>query len=226
MDLTNITAEDFEIVAADIMNNYLLKAGETEFIICELEFYLKSDEHPDPYVHCDPDQLTVGKWYFHKRGGTYRGGTFKGLDITFGEGVYGGILIRAMQPYGAPFVEGPCNCVHAIMHATGHQTVANLTSAIKAEPDYTVFDSKVLRLVHCTRRHYSPVIIEPRNSTVYMSKRVGLNPTKAPVYAEAPYRYVTFPERIKKQRADIRAGMREHHGLTDDEIKALFEKRW
>ncbi len=38
----------------------------------------------DPFSHCDAMQQTCAQWYFHKTGGKYRGGTYKGLDVTFG----------------------------------------------------------------------------------------------------------------------------------------------
>lgn len=89
--------------------------------IAELEFYYNTAVFPDPYPHGDELQRTAGQWcgarqfhpspliatcgnrsvhfcrYFHRTGGTYRSGTFKGLDITIGtdEKNYGGILIRS-----------------------------------------------------------------------------------------------------------------------------------
>jgi hypothetical protein len=38
----------------------------------------------DPFSHCDAMQQTCAQWYFHKTGGKYRSGTYKGLDVTFG----------------------------------------------------------------------------------------------------------------------------------------------
>ncbi|KXS19038.1 hypothetical protein M427DRAFT_181607 [Gonapodya prolifera JEL478] len=95
------------------------------FRLAELEFYLhREPDHPDPFSHRHPDQRSRGRWYFHKLGGSYRGGTWKGLDITFGgrqgstesgsdgsdgaggtkeedgNDTFGGLLIRALEPYG------------------------------------------------------------------------------------------------------------------------------
>jgi len=39
----------------------------------------------DPFTHKDPLQQTCGQWYFHKIGAQYKGGTYKGLDLTFGD---------------------------------------------------------------------------------------------------------------------------------------------
>lgn len=66
-------------------------------------------------------QKNLGQWYFHKFGKSYKSGTYKGLDITFGKGsiAHGGILIRAISQLDPPpvneFIEGPCNCVNKIL---------------------------------------------------------------------------------------------------------------
>ena len=68
-----------------------LRVNDRSVDLCEIEFYLHGDDHPDPFVHRDPMQRSFGRWYFHRVGENYRGGTFKGLDITFGsDGYYGG----------------------------------------------------------------------------------------------------------------------------------------
>src|SRR5687768_6144859 len=90
------TAENFEGYADGIMNGCVITIGGEWHRILELEFYLHNAEHPDPYVHRNPQQLTVGQWYFHRTGNSYKGGTYKGLDITFGADSYGGILIRTL----------------------------------------------------------------------------------------------------------------------------------
>ncbi|KAJ3085695.1 hypothetical protein HK102_013922 [Quaeritorhiza haematococci] len=95
--------------------------------LSEIEFYFYDKcHHPDPFTHKQPQQLTRAQWYFHKQGNSYRGGTWKGLDITFGrsapssqlqgtqaktqidngkdkssqQNVYGGILLRGMEYVG------------------------------------------------------------------------------------------------------------------------------
>lgn len=209
---SNIPADEFENVATDLLNNYAINANGVIFRLVELEFYLKSDDHPDPYVHCDPDQLSVGRWYFHKRGGSYKGGTFKGLDITFGDGVFGGILIRAMMTDTGQVIEGPCNCVNAILRVCGCENIPALVDMF--QPDYDVFNCNILRL------HRGA----PTDYTAWCSKRVGLNPARNIQYADAPYRYISIPRLIKKMRGDIVAGMITHHGLTETQAKEMFKK--
>src|SRR5689334_5352605 len=77
----------------------------------ELEMYWNGLAHGDPFTHGDPVQRQLGAWYFHRSGGRYRGGTYKGLDIAFGNPeAFGGILIRGLEREGdAPaLIDGPC----------------------------------------------------------------------------------------------------------------------
>ncbi|KAA1466622.1 hypothetical protein DENSPDRAFT_46333 [Dentipellis sp. KUC8613] len=71
-----------------------------EYELLELEFYLRmGDHHEDPYTHGSDEQRFSGQWYFHRAGRNnasktssktpaispgYRGGSRKGLDLTFG----------------------------------------------------------------------------------------------------------------------------------------------
>ena len=66
--------------------------------MCEIEFYLNTKEHQDTFTHGDQMQHENAKWYFHKVGGTYKSGSYKGLDLSFGKhSAIGGILIRALM---------------------------------------------------------------------------------------------------------------------------------
>jgi len=55
-----------------------------KYRLAEIEYYLKGGKHEDTFAHCSPDQAGFEEWYFHKQKGTYKGGTYKGLDLTFG----------------------------------------------------------------------------------------------------------------------------------------------
>ncbi|KAI0684964.1 hypothetical protein BC835DRAFT_1386837 [Cytidiella melzeri] len=72
----------------------------TDYELLEIEFYLwKAGSHEDPFTHGSEEQQHSGNWYFHRAptrtagppqqktataAGGYRGGTRKGLDLTFG----------------------------------------------------------------------------------------------------------------------------------------------
>ena len=85
IDYKNITQNLIKQIARTILSNYVLVANASTYRIMEIEFYVHGSNHLDTYTHGNPDQLTYGKWYFHKFAtGSYKGGTFKGLDITLG----------------------------------------------------------------------------------------------------------------------------------------------
>ena len=84
-------AAKFEDLANELMNRMILRSGQSDFRIAELEFYYHDSKlHPDPYVHRNERQKLDGAFYFHG----------SGIDITFGAGeegeVYGGALIRSL----------------------------------------------------------------------------------------------------------------------------------
>lgn len=128
------------LVVLDTNNNI------QRFQLIEIEFYLyDSIQHPDPYSHRRPIQLqTCGYWYFHSMGlkeSSYKGGSYKGIDLTFGEEsiIFGGILFRSMislkQPYD--FIEGPSKLVDRLLQVAEKSNIAELVkSCICTVPGY------------------------------------------------------------------------------------------
>lgn len=121
-----------EDLARRLMFEYRLNIAGEIWTITELEGYLyDKNGHPDEFVHRDPQQLEMNTWYFHRRGRTYKGGTFKGLDMTFGEKdlqIYFGMLIRAIDsPQG--LIEGPCNVVDYMLYKTQKGTIKGLVTS-------------------------------------------------------------------------------------------------
>lgn len=213
-------AEEFDLIANKILNGTSLivrgPARDHEFRIIEIEFYLHSAEHPDPFVHQSADQLDVGRWYFHKTGGSYRGGTFKGLDITFALGKYGGILIRSLEQLGGELVEGPSLCVDKILEMSEFPSVASLADAVDHVDAWVWSENSPIYLKE----------IPGEIHEIYTSARVGLNINKSPDFAAMPYRYISASriKSIKKSRTSVVAGLREFHGLTAEEIKKIYKK--
>jgi 3-methyladenine DNA glycosylase Mpg len=99
-------AMDFERIATELMNDWVVQINLKRYRIAEVEFYFKSDKHLDPYSHEHPLQKEMGKWYFHG----------SGIDITFGNNNYhGGILLRAIYDIEMKrFIYGPLNTVAEI----------------------------------------------------------------------------------------------------------------
>ena len=107
-------------LARFLLERAALRCGGARFRIEEVELYLHAEGHPDPFVHCHPRQRTSGRWYFHRRGAGYRGGSFKGLDLTFGPpDTFGGALIRTLRRDDGRRFCGPSLSVDALLAAAG-----------------------------------------------------------------------------------------------------------
>jgi hypothetical protein len=156
----------------------------------EIEVYYRGGAHDDPFVHGDPRQSTFGQWYFHRTGGTLRGGTFKGLDLTFGgPGVAAGILVRGVSDANGVRIHGPCRVVHHLLACCGVQTVAELDARwhAGAEPDPAEDGPSFLTVEGVARA-----------VAVYASPRVGLTLKRGDTPARRdflarPYRFSTQP---------------------------------
>jgi hypothetical protein len=164
----------FVQIANELLNNYIIQVGNTQFRINEIEFYLKHDLHLDYFTHCDSMQQSNCDWYIHRTGGSYRSGTFKGIDITFGsyaKEVFGGILIRTIENLETGEVfEGPCVCVDRfmmVMMELETKTIDEFAS-ILAKNKFDIFTSAL-----------SIKQLSLDNKKVYRSPRVGLTLKKS-----------------------------------------------
>ena len=61
-----------------LRDTVLVIAGEP-FHLIELEAYVRTSSaaHPDPFTHDDPIQRSFGRFYFHRVGKGYKGGSYK-----------------------------------------------------------------------------------------------------------------------------------------------------
>lgn len=87
----NSVEERFNSLTNLLMNYFFLAVGKNTYRITECEIYYMDQDHSDPYVHGEQEQLTTGHLYLNKVGG---------LDITFGNPdipVFAGILIRGIR---------------------------------------------------------------------------------------------------------------------------------
>ncbi len=102
----------------------LMVAGEAHRLT-EIEMYYHGGWHLDPFSHRDPVTKATGPWYFHRTHGVYRGGSFKGVDLTFGgTEAFGGILIRGVEREDGVLVDGPSLLVDYLLGRSGKATVA------------------------------------------------------------------------------------------------------
>lgn len=174
-----------------------LVANGVPLRIIEVEAYYHGPGHDDPFAHRDPVQLTPSRWYFHRTGGAYRGGSFKGLDVAFGNrdlNAYGGMLIRGVELPDGRVIDGPSLTVDHLLKTTGCRTVAELDSA---HGERLAWEPGVLQLVASPGSCHGPTT---------QSLRVGLSLKKrqytpegpAFPYLFRPYRYLSEPQRTAK----------------------------
>lgn len=214
----------FAALAAKLLNEVdLLIAGEP-YRLAELEAYYYGPDHPDPFTHRDPVQYHTGRWYFHRTAGEHRGGSFKGVDLTFGDGqAMFGVLIRTIIAADGTMIDGPSLTVDHILAKTGFSTVP----ALDAEIGTRKFWNKS-----------SPLAVRPaetsRDAEVLHTARVGLTLKRsrgkpdAPKYVMLPYRYVSEPRRITKGKPHMALALYQQgkdtaaiHELTGVPRKAI-----
>jgi hypothetical protein len=196
LDYGTLDNTKFDEIADSLMNNHVLIIGKKRFRIAEIEFYLKSDLHNDQYTHSNDDQMVSNVFYFHKfKTGTYKGGTFKGMDISMGDGdtkTFFGILIRSIYHIKSDtLIEGPCKVVDKILELNKSDHLNNFTggkllSIYDNEHDFILRKKKDLD-----------------QCELYYGPRIGLS-NKYPDYQKLNYRYTIFPKMIKKQKSTFK----------------------
>ena len=165
-----------------LLNQCKLVVDGNEHELIELELYLHSKQHPDPFVHMNEQQMNFGTWYFHKGGkrldSNFRGGTFKGLDIIFGsktDNIYAGILIRSLCDKNNKLIEGSCNCVNHILSLVNKDN--DIPGFIKNHcNDLSIFnDSKNELYIKGLTSDMNISGLTSNNSIIFCCPRVGLS---------------------------------------------------
>lgn len=129
--------------AEALLNRWDLWIGGQRHCLVEIEAYVHGPTHQDPYTHGDEGQNCCGVWYFHRHGGSFKAGSFKGLDLACGDGargVHAGLLIRSVAPLegsppalAAPVTEGPCLVVDRILALNGKKSIADFVAGRAAK---------------------------------------------------------------------------------------------
>ncbi|KDQ14155.1 hypothetical protein BOTBODRAFT_159695 [Botryobasidium botryosum FD-172 SS1] len=216
-------SERFEKIASALFHKYRLHlttaSSKEEYEILELEFYLQIEGvHEDPFCHGTNEQTVAGNWYFHRAprrstavpakpksslpkptaAGGYRGGTRKGLDLTFGNAVNspgpnptpaarspaasptrGGILLRSIRRASdKSVISGPSLLVDEILKRSGANNISQLvdikwsgyTSAFFPAPTSDTPAYPTLRLAPYAQAKF-PAPPPP----IYCSPRIGLD---------------------------------------------------
>jgi hypothetical protein len=200
----HVTADEhfdpwFEQLAGKLLNDTDFVVGGAAYRFAELEIYYHGTGHADLFAHRDPVQLENGRWYFHRTRGEYRGGSFKGLDLAFGDGkAHFGILIRTIVASEGTVLDGPCVTVDHLLARTKAKTVAALDGLINARK---IWDATAPLSIRASAK--------PREAAVYRSSRVGLSLKKAhgkpdaPRFVARPYRFLTEPRDIAKGKVHL-----------------------
>lgn len=182
---------NFDDLAEKFLNKTILQNGNRKYRICEIEFYLYSSEHKDQYTHCYEEQLGTNGWYFHKHGKSYKEGTYKGLDITLGDGknTYLGILIRSIMSDKGNLIEGPCRCVNELIFP-----------CVKVSEFMRDFPFQI----SCYRNSKKIELVPEKlqREKIYQGKRIGLS-DKYPEWRIKKYRYLIYKNLIRKSKGDL-----------------------
>ena len=185
---------DFEKKANEIINKKILIVNGQKFRFHEIEFYYYSKKHLDVSCHKNEMQMSNDQWYFHRMGKKkedgYKGGTYKGLDMTIGSEKnknYGGILIRTIQDCDTEeIIEGPCKCVNKILEICKKTSIKELVDTISLN----IYDNDMLYIEEDKKL---------KKKKIKTGTRVGLTLAKKDMdkWIFQPYRYLT--KYVKKE---------------------------
>ena len=200
-DLTAPTRIDawFAAIAERLLNGTELFIARQAYRFLEIEFYLFGLDHEDPFTHHHTNQYHCGHWHFHRTGGSYRGGSFKGIDLTFGNGKSsGGILLRSVAGPDGSVIAGPSLCVDHLLHALRVDRVAELDRLLNNRGAFDADNPLSLRPMER---------VEQRE--LLCTARVGLSLKKAKTgdertrYLMRPYRYLNESRAVRKGKPQI-----------------------
>lgn len=205
-----------EDIARLVLTRTVWHMGAKPHRFTEVEFYVNSPNHKDTFTHGDVMQTEFARWYHHRTGGEYRGGTYKGLDLAFGsEGTHAGMLIRGVESIDDPskIYDGPCVCVDHLLSLSGFGDVPLMVKGYDRDVSEKPGSPSYLTLT------------DERAHTIYRGPRVGLSLKRGASeprvrYLSAPYRFLTEPSRIKKGRLNLVCGL-HRQGVSADEIARL-----
>lgn len=187
-----------------------------KYRIAELEYYFHSSSHPDPFVHIDEHQKHWLGWYFHRQNGkSYKGGTYKGLDITIGDSSTtaadrgaGGLLIRAIvDAETGEVTQGPCRVVHTLLQR--ESSIAELVSLMQRSAS----NNSLPVSIHSQDVLYLSTDTPALPKRILCSPRVGLtlkkvHPLEARVYLMANYRFCWYDTDFQANKALLKVAKR------------------
>jgi hypothetical protein len=206
----------FDSIAQRLLSGCRLIVGSEPHRFTEIEFYYYGPPHMDVFTHCDPIQTETGRWYFHRTAGVYRGGSFKGHDLTFGgPGAFGGVLIRGIEQEGGPLVDGPSLSVDHLLAQTEAPDVATLDEAIEGRPCWD--GESPLRLIWLDEMIPRTIVKTARVGLSLKKLKKAVPPTR---FIVRKYRYLSEPRRISKGKQHMVLALHAQ-GKSASEIREL-----
>jgi len=202
-------------IADLLLHDVDLVVAGARYRLREVELYYHGGLHLDPFAHRDPLQTTSGRWYFHRSGGSYRGGSFKGLDITFGpDDAHGGVLLRTIESDETGVINGCSLCVDHLLERAGAGTVTALDSAIE---EREVWDAASPLALRPSRASAAPDVVA--TARVGLTLKRAVEHTAMPRYIMRPYRFVTD---LALEKGKVHTVIALHHsGRSPETIAAL-----
>jgi hypothetical protein len=204
----------FGRIAERLLNGSTWVIGREPHRFMEVEFYYYGAGHPDTFAHRDPLQRECGRWYFHRSGGVYRSGSFKGIDLTFGDGTaYGGVLIRGLEAADGTLIDGPSLTVDTLLDRTGATGVAQLDNAVGRRAAWEAGNPLLLR-----EEAGLPARAILRTARVGLSLKKSKQAPEPPRYILRPYRYLADPRRTAKGKPHMVLALHAR-GVPPEEIQ-------
>lgn len=210
----------FDSLAELLLDRAVLHIAAIPHRLTEIEFYYNGRGHTDKFAHGDPVQRRFGVWYFHRTGGEYRGGTYKGVDIAFGtEDAPAGILVRGIERIDtATLVDGPCLVVDHLLALNGAPSIQALVSRFDIGLQAPGGDPAKSPLCMTLRP-------DRLGKTIYHSPRVGLTLKRADTvdrrrFVGRDYRALTEPALIKKGKPHLAVAL-HRKGVSHAEIARI-----
>lgn len=198
------------------MHNVILKVNGLSHRIAEAEIYLYTADHLDSFTHRDEQQSKPKHFYFHRfKTGSYKSGTFKGMDIicdcgTTGTGSYFGnevtsapksalgVLIRALVDPNDNYIDGPCKVVDHILKLNKAESIKQLLEKNTCD-QLPVTGSENLCLEYKKNAW--------NTNKVFKSIRVGLYNTDLLDWWCKDYRFLIYPNKTKKYKHMVVASL-------------------
>eukprot|EP01147_Barroeca_monosierra_P001611 gene1611-4747_t len=229
------------ILSKELLVKALLVVNGRPHVLLEVEAYLNSSVHPDPYTHCSDSQQHGSCWYFHSKGKSFNGGTYKGLDICIGfkerfgsetKTAYGGILIRAIAELPSipsthtpvnslTTIEGSCLVVEHILKCFRVSSIQDLidqhftTRIPKLDGSSAINHTATLSLTsYPDEIEHDLEVIHNLDVDVYNTPRVGLTLKRASLKTPFFVQFFSKPYRFLRRPDDRKGRLHTVLGLT------------